>query len=235
MTGRRGLAVTWVAGVLAGCVGGAPGKEDGTSIAFTLQGGDFNGNSVYITGTRSPGADSKYRCDSTFEGCFNLDTNATVEISGLCPTEDVPNGTWDFTYEIWSAPDCDEGTGVLLNPGDWTNNFECFDSGDLFTQANINETADESLEPGDDNHNFIACLTYNATKDFAFTSCSVEDQTATTLELDCGCTFNVGTSLCECQHLTNASLQNDVDAACAIENVGTLLAPICRVVCEAVP
>lgn len=231
-------AIAVIAALATVHCGGASGADGDaakmSSVQLALTGGDFNGNSVYITATRTQDVDSKYRCDNSAEGCFNLDSNATVTLSGLCPSNSIPNGFWDFTYEVYSDQNCTAGGGELMNTGDWENNFECFDSRDVFTKSNYNQTLGETLDPGG-NHNVIACLTTNATKGFSFTSCAVEYEAPYYSVLDCGCAFNGLT--CECGNLTNDNLQNDESGKCEIRDLaivpaGQSAAHECRVVCE---
>ncbi|MBX3211258.1 MAG: hypothetical protein KF850_04435 [Labilithrix sp.] len=88
-----------------------PGKKktippDIAAIGVAL-GSDFSGNSVRITGVRTPPAGGAHRCVSDIVTCLNFnDDNTTEAIVGLCPSEDDPSGTWTFTYEIFAGLDC---------------------------------------------------------------------------------------------------------------------------------
>jgi hypothetical protein len=231
-----------VAGLAAGACGGTdtdgagPVSDNGT-MNLALSGGDFTGNSVRIVGTRVNGAglaspaDSKYRCDSAFDACFDLTgSNPAVSVDGLCPSKNFPqNGYWTFRYEVYSSG-CVGGapTGTLLNdPDTATNpyNFECYDSRDLFRQAHPNETYQVTVAPGQ-NDASIACLTTNGTQNFAFSSCAIENQSSSELVLDCGCTYSG--SACSCAALSGTNLQNDASATCVIDASAPLQ---CAVVC----
>ena len=180
-----------------------------SSITFALPSASFSGNSVLICGERDLPADPKYRCVSalgTPDGgtcsCFNFaqdgslidpSTGLPPVINDLCPSEDFPNADWTFTYSVFTEADCG---GTQLNDG--TNNFTCFDSRDLLSQANPNESI-EPLVPGP-NENHILCLTTNASKTFNFESCAI-NTTATSIpavqRFDCGCTPADGGG-CDC-------------------------------------
>jgi hypothetical protein len=136
-------------------------------------------------------------------------------------------GFWTFQYLIYSST-CSggHGTGTLLNAPGNPNDFACFDSHDVFTQAHPNETFEETLGRGM-NDNSIACLTSNANKTFSFIDCAIQSQTASELVLDCGCTMpDAGT--CNCGSLSSSNLQNDGNAKCTIDpNAPTPCSVVC--------
>lgn len=127
-------------------------EPDTAEQDFTVS--TFLGNSVRIQGARSPAADAKYPCASSFDVCLPfLDAAGhTAAITNLCPTIDDPMGTWTFEYTLFSDAAC-------VDP---LNNALCPD------------TTGETLDPGA-NHNTVVCATQNATKDFDFDLCVVDN------------------------------------------------------------
>jgi hypothetical protein len=209
---------------------GAAGDGQTAAVSVALSGGVFDGNSVHITATRNGTADSKYRCVSSAAGCFNflpgsngvptaIDPAVAKDFANLCPSEDVNesdaggNGDWTFTYTIWSQENC---TGTQLT-GD-EHNFTCFAESDILTQANPNESANETLPPGNV-VNTVLCLSQNTRKSFGFSSCAIEatppNSTAQEV-LDCGCS-RVGEAACTCDFDTSTlPAECSFDAACNI-------------------
>jgi len=116
--------------------------------------------------------------DDTGDPIFGNDlvsgTPPQVVIPNLCPSNDVPEGDWTFTYAVWTGTTCGTGPtpGEALTGTGNPNNFVCYDSRDLATLTNPNETTGEPLDPGQ-NSNHIVCSTVNATKTFDFTSCAL--------------------------------------------------------------
>lgn len=194
-----------------------------STLTMNLNGGDFSNTSVRIIGNRSVAADSKYRCNNSFNSCFALTgSNPSVTVEGLCPSTNAPSGTWTYTYEIYSSSDC---TGSVLNnwdadAGQSPNNFVCYDSRDLFAQARRNTTYQVNVQPGT-NDAAIACLTTNGQNNFSFSSCAVT--TSTPLTLDCGCTNTSGT--CSCGTL-KAGTGGNLPSNCSMS------APACSIVCN---
>lgn len=204
---------------------GGSGAGGTAALQMSVSGLSFSGNSVRIVGNRSVDADSKYPCLNEIDTCLNFDVDGKVEdVSGLCPSENVPNGDWTFDYTVFSDIDCG---GVVINDLNNPNNFVCYDSQDLFTRAHPNQTVNETLHRGG-NQNFIECLTQNASKSFDFNACTiVEDSKATsvdpaTLELDCGCTPASTPNACDCtQDMSN------LEAGCEFDPL------TCNIVCQA--
>lgn len=125
--------------------------ENVAAVAMNL---DFEGNSVRITGTRSPLADGKYACSSTLSACLNFASDGTTNVvMGLCPSENAPVGTWDFSYEVFDSTDC---------TGDPLPNFSCPD------------TVDESLPAGVVTTNAVTCSSITAGKTWDFDSVNVD-------------------------------------------------------------
>jgi hypothetical protein len=237
------MGVACAAGMVAVACGsagggaGGPAVSDNGTMNLALSGGDFTGNSVRIVGTRvnalgaaSP-ADSKYRCNSMFDTCFDLSgSSPVVTVEGLCPSKNFPqNGYWTFDYEVYSAG-CVAGapTGTRLNDSNTVTNpynFQCYDSRDLFSQDYANQTHQVTVLPGP-NDASVACLTTNGKQGFAFTSCAIEAQSSSALVLDCGCSY-LG-SACSCAALSGTNLQNDASATCVIDASAPLQ---CAVVC----
>jgi len=208
-------------------------------MTFAISGGDFTGNSVRICGSR-PAPDPKYRCNPSLTPdveagtdagdacpCFNfnadgslVDSNGVpVVITGLCPSADFPPANWDFSYAIFTEPNCG---GTQLNDG--THNFTCYDSTDIATQAFPNQSANDVLDPGL-NTNHILCNTVNASKQWDFTSCAAAttpaDTAAGNFRFDCGCTLVEGTCTCGDGGVTAGDLEN----GCAFDPVS------CNIVC----
>jgi hypothetical protein len=179
--------ITWAplfaAGLLAACASDPKletSSPDNSSVMFAIAGADFSGSSVRICGARST-PDPKYRCDATITPmgamecpCFDFAADGTlvdamndpVVLEGLCPSINVPVSNWNFLYSIFSGPSC---AGTQLNDG--THNFTCFDSHDIATRANPNQST-EALVPGL-NTNHILCISDTASKEFgcgSFTS-----------------------------------------------------------------
>ncbi|MCL2725460.1 MAG: hypothetical protein FWD69_13590 [Polyangiaceae bacterium] len=176
MKGRIALVPVLVAAMILACStknDHVDGSDGNASMTFALPDGDFTGSSVRICGSRMA-PDSKYRCNSSLTPdveagtdagdacpCFNFNadgslvdsTGAPAVIAGLCPSADFPTANWNFSYAIFSAPDCE---GTQLNDG--TQNFVCFDSKDIGTRASPNQSVNDVLNPGL-NTNHILCPT----------------------------------------------------------------------------
>jgi hypothetical protein len=208
--------------LIAAC--GAEPQSGGKTTAttsFAISGGDFSGNSVRICGSRTPPADGKFRCENSLSPadagpdacpCFNFTADgnlidpttgqANAVIRNLCPSVDPSadgsaGADWTFTFSIFTSPNC---MGTQLNEP--SNNFTCFDSRDLATQSNPNESV-EMLNPGL-NQNHIICTTVNASKTFNFLSCAqscdvdVPDGSVCPVNrFSCGCTPTGGTCACD--------------------------------------
>ena len=171
-------------------------SDEGPSatVGLALSGANFAYNSVLIHAYRSTTADPKYPCTSDTTVCFDFDAEGhpinpyTYEngFESLCPTEDLSSdgytGTWTFTYEIHTQPQC---YGPVLNDG--THNFTCYDIDDIFTQNHPNATVGEVLYQGY-NKNTIICSSVDAQKTFDFNSCE-QLSPAPYLLLDCGCSL----------------------------------------------
>jgi hypothetical protein len=203
---RAILAAALASVALVGCGGGGAkdAAEELASFKVSLNSqdlfGNFAGNSVWICGTRDGDADSKYPCDNSFCRCFdfNADGTLTAEVENLCPSKNVPEGTWDFTYTIYSEPGCSETVdNEILNDG--YHNFVCYDSGDFENFSHENMTADEYLAPGC-NENEITCLTRNAKKIFDFDVCVLVEETClpdTNGQVPDACTWTCGNGICD--------------------------------------
>jgi len=147
-------------------------------------------------------------------------TGGQTFIPNLCPSNDVPGSSWDFTYQIYASGNC---SGPVLNDNNNTHNFVCFSSGDLVTQETPNATPMETLVPGD-NFDNIVCSTVNAKKTFNFTACALScgeagnpSQASANVPVqvggmgpftcsapdenvfECGCTISTTTDMCSCQ------------------------------------
>lgn len=135
----------------------------------------YLGNYIYITGKRDGIADLKYPCSSQFALCLPIDQYGVVEpIKNLCPTANdlypppkYPDpwnydGTWTFTYDLYSNPTC-------TNPP--MENLDCPD------------TMNETLGIGETKVNNIVCITHNATKDVNV--CVVEPDTGAYTGTNC--------------------------------------------------
>jgi hypothetical protein len=206
-----------------------PNDDATSSIQLQVSGADFSGNSIRICGARQEVADAKYACDSDLLDtsdecpCFDFNADGTLvtpggaAVTGLCPSVNVPQADWAFSYELFSAPGCQ---GTQLNDG--ANNFTCFDSRDLASQAHPNQSI-EALAPGP-NVNHVLCLTTNASKDWSFATCSIETTTADTVgghfRLDCGCTPTDGA--CDCPGGLTAG---DLEDLCSFEST------TCNILC----
>lgn len=99
-----------LATVLA-CSGGEDGEERSESGQVASLGmalyGDFGDASVRVTGVRAPPADGVYPCTNAISTCVNfMNDGETQVILGLCPSSDVPAGTWTFSYELFKAQNC---------------------------------------------------------------------------------------------------------------------------------
>ncbi|MCL2725040.1 MAG: VWA domain-containing protein [Polyangiaceae bacterium] len=219
------------------------GSNGNATMTFTLSGGDFTGNSVRICGSR-PAPDPKYRCNPSLTPdveagtdagdacpCFNFNADGSLvdangvpaAITGLCPSADFPTANWDFSYALFSEPDCG---GTQLNDG--THNFTCYDSKDVATQAFPNQSANDVLNPGP-NINHVLCNTVNASKSWNFMSCATAttpaDTAAGDIRFDCGCTPDAGTCDCGNGGVTEA----DLEAGCLFDPV------TCNILCTMPP
>jgi hypothetical protein len=130
------------------------------------------------------------------------------KLKNLCPSTDIPESGWYFSYTIYEHEGC---AGDELNPlGDLSNphNFVCYDSSDLFDRHDANKSVDDWLTPGC-NYNQIICSTLNAQKIFDFDTCArVTDncplepdssvQCVDKFILDCGCRRESSTAPCTC-------------------------------------
>lgn len=129
-------------------------SNDIASLKMALVETDYTGNSVRITGARTPFADGKYRCDNIVDACFNFASDGTTDVLiGLCPSENVPVGTWDFSYEVYQGLDCE---------GDTLPNFNCL------------ATLDETLPAGVITTNYVLCGSFPADKTWDFDSVNVD-------------------------------------------------------------
>ena len=239
------LGVAIVAGMAGACQGpqGEPpdtSGHDGATVRLALSGADFSGHSVQVVGRRVDAAgqlrpaDSQYRCDNSFDRCFDLSGSApTLNIPGLCASTDFPqNGYWTFEYALHTGP-CAGGraSGERLNDDDSATdryNLQCYDSDDLYTRSHANQSWQETLQPGP-NENSVVCMTTNASNTVEFSSCSVEHEGAGELVLDCGCTPVADT--CQCDALADGAsgnLQSNADGRCVIDPDAA--AP-CSIVC----
>lgn len=203
-TSFMGLAAALL--VMAGCGGPSSGGGEGPEVAnattdfFLTVPPELGAGSVRICGERDTHAHMMYPCrnDVRYDTddacpCFDLDQNGVpttdggaLVFSGLCPSDNIPESPWTFSYQIWSGSSCG---GTLLNDPENSNNFRCFDIQDLAAMEYMNQSV-EWLEIGY-NHNQIICLSKNSTKDWDFQFC--EDKTGWvecgphTTVLDCGC------------------------------------------------
>ncbi|MBX3263375.1 MAG: hypothetical protein KF782_27130 [Labilithrix sp.] len=142
----RNLA--WIATLLACSGGPAEGPKVPENVAAVSMRLDFEGNSVRITGARDPSADAKYACASSFSACLNFSSEGTTDVVvGLCPSEDAPAGTWDFSYEVFDGADC---------AGAVPPNFDCPD------------TTGETLPAGVVTTNHVTCSSLTAGKTWDF-------------------------------------------------------------------
>lgn len=156
------LAAVVACAAIAACGRASTTSEDaaaGTAtyaISLTNPTPSYLGNYIYITGKRDGIADLKYPCSSQFAVCLPIDQHGVVEpIKNLCPT---PNdlypgkyanpadydGTWTFTYTLYSNSTC-------TNPP--MTNLDCPD------------TENETLGINAKVTNNIVCITHNAEKD----------------------------------------------------------------------
>ncbi|MCL2778209.1 MAG: VWA domain-containing protein [Polyangiaceae bacterium] len=237
MKGRVAFAPVLVAALIYACSSNSTngGNSGGNaSMTFAIAGGDFAGNSVRICGSRTA-PDPQYRCIASLTPhpedecpCFNFAadgslvesaTGAPLVISNLCPSADNPPANWNFSYELFSEPDCE---GTQINDG--THNFTCYDSTDIGSLAFPNQSAEDVLNPGM-NTNHILCTTENAAKSWNFTSCTtatiLADRAAGDARYDCGCTLVAGICDCGPGGITAA----DLEAGCFFQPV------TCNILC----
>lgn len=124
------------------------------AVVSMLAAADFAGSSVRITGARNPPADGKYRCSNTVGECLNFASDGTTSILvGLCPSEDAPAGTWDFSYEVFTGSDCE---------GDVLPNYSCL------------ATLGEALPAGVITTNYVLCASVPARTTWDFDSVGVD-------------------------------------------------------------
>ena len=139
VAGALAISVVW----LGSCEGSS--QDYGTTFQAVL-GNDFTGNYAKIHGVRSVMVDAKYPCLNEFEACVSLTADGkTAAIEDLCPSDDTPGGTWNFTYKLYADKDCKDLLG----------NLGCV------------PTLREWLHPGR-NCNDVVCITRNASKEFDF-------------------------------------------------------------------
>lgn len=203
--------------VLGGCGGSPSGDPEGepdpnsasTDFSLTVPPG-LGAGSVRICGERESESHGVYPCRNDIREspddhcpCFDLDSQGiprtargdSLQFSGLCPSDNVPEGPWIFGYELWTESGC---AGEMLNAPDNPNNFRCFDIEDLVAGEHVNQSV-EWLSTGS-NHNQILCLSRNSTKDWEFQFC--EDRTELvecgphTTVLGCGCELVEGQCVC---------------------------------------
>ncbi|MBX3211259.1 MAG: hypothetical protein KF850_04440 [Labilithrix sp.] len=95
----------------------APRREEGEVAALGMAlYGDFGDASVRVTGARTPSANGAYFCESAVVTCLNFGSDGgTGIIPGLCPSTNVPSGTWNFSYELFKGTNCPGSpiTGVV--------------------------------------------------------------------------------------------------------------------------
>ncbi|MCL2778233.1 MAG: hypothetical protein FWD73_09530, partial [Polyangiaceae bacterium] len=240
MKGRIAFAPVLVAALIYACSSNSTngGNSGGNaSMTFAIAGGDFAGNSVRICGSRTA-PDPQYRCIASLTPnpedecpCFNFSADgslvesngAPVVISDLCPSADTPPANWNFTYELFSEPDCE---GTQINDG--THNFTCYDSTDIASRAFPNQSAEDVLNSGL-NTNHIVCATENASKQWNFTNCATTttpaDIAAGASRYDCGCTPAAGTCDCGAGGVT----ETDLEDGCAFDPA------TCEIVCTSSP
>lgn len=142
------IAAVLVGGALliAGCGAEQNDNEELGAQISAILGNDFTGNYVRIHGVRSVPADTKYPCLNEFDLCLGLSQEGlTSMVRDLCPSDDTPEGTWEFTYVMFTDATCQT---ALANLG-------CI------------PTINEWLHPGY-NHNNVTCITRNADKTFDF-------------------------------------------------------------------
>ncbi|HEU5217076.1 MAG TPA: hypothetical protein VFU23_00355, partial [Gemmatimonadales bacterium] len=148
---RQSLIIISLLGLgaaLASCGPATPTTETTnlTTGGYAVLGNDFSGNYVKIIGLRSVPADGKYPCLNQFEVCLGLDpAGATAAVQDLCPSDDTPEGTWTFSYVLYTDAQCTaalENIGCVPDQGEW-------------------------LSPGH-NYNDVVCLTRNADKSWDF-------------------------------------------------------------------
>jgi hypothetical protein len=221
-----------IATLIAAACGSSEPTDGLSSVKFSVVGADFSGNSVRICGSRPP-ADLKYGCASDLLDenvecpCFDFNADGTLvgaggvgapAVSGLCPSINVPQADWTFSYAIYSAPGC---MGTQINDGG--HNFTCFDSHDVGLQAHPNQSV-EPLAPGA-NVNHVLCLTTDATKDWSFDTCSVistpAEVAAGQTRLDCGCAPVAGACDCGPGGITSG----DLDSFCSFDTTS------CEILC----
>lgn len=91
-----------------------PGEVGALGMALY---GDFGDASVRVTGVRTPSADGVYSCENSFANCLNFNSDGGAQvIQGLCPSENIPAGTWTFSYELFKGANC---------PGSPIPNVDC--------------------------------------------------------------------------------------------------------------
>jgi hypothetical protein len=146
---KNTLKMALVAAASVAFLGGCGAEDAGdpsNARMFSTLGNDFTGNYVKIKGTRKVPADKKYPCLNSFEVCLSLDPEGiTNAVKDLCPSDNTPEGTWNFTYVIYDDNACQR---PLANLG-------CV--------PDLNEW----LHPGQNSNN-VTCITRNADKTFNF-------------------------------------------------------------------
>lgn len=185
---------------------GSGAVQSTASVTFA-QLANFSGNSVTICGARSPEADPKYPCENVVPcTCFNFNGDGTLQdgtIEGLCPSTNIPQGDWMFSFSLWSEPDC---KGEILNAAGNPNNFECFDVSDMASRDTPNLSF-EPLEPGE-NINHIFCTSKGAEKEWKFYSClELDTHSRKKSAFDCSC--EKVDYECACGSLTEEDLPDE--------------------------
>lgn len=90
---------------------------------------EFPGASVRLVGARSPFADAGGPCANTVSNCLNLESDGTSGVVlGLCASDDVPTGTWSFSYQVFNGPGCTGGSPP---------NFQCDSTSNLTLPAGV--------------------------------------------------------------------------------------------------
>lgn len=152
---RRWVVGMWVAAVAGACGGDMQGKDvwgdssDTTAMSFNIVQEGFGGNSIRIVGHRDPGAAEGLDCVNAFNKCLNFnEAGETAVLLGLCASSTLPEGGWNFEYELFVGPDCPADAPM--------KDLVCADTVDEFLPAGVVTT------------NHISCTTSSAGKTWDF-------------------------------------------------------------------
>ena len=144
--------------------GFSSGPETQTRAPFSLSFGtpEAMATSLRIQGLRVDAvsattpvpAHGEYPCrNSMGPTCMNLSAQSIVSLPGLCTSDALPIGVWNFNFELFSGANC---SGEFLNSASKVP-LQCFDSEDIFTRMFPNSSVGRWVDSLDANQGTLLC------------------------------------------------------------------------------